>query len=210
MNWLERGEVEVNGIEDRFTEIDEFNKKPNKIRQYLQGSNKDSVITPHAVNYWRMKLQFEISQDTWLLPRITTKEVRLRELQWKIMHNLYPTNILLKKMGICRSENCNYCQEALDTLQHFYYECPLSKILWKYVERKVCFTMRKTITFSVTEILFGVQDVCGCSKRDVMLINHFVLIGKMCISKLKKSNLTIPLDILFELECDLRKCSRKE
>ena len=37
----------------------------------------------------------EIDKQVWSTPRVATKEVRLSELQWKILHNIYPTNILV-------------------------------------------------------------------------------------------------------------------
>ena len=38
------------------------------------------------------------------------KEVRLRVLQWKIIHNIYPTRILLYKMGNATDSSCLFLQ----------------------------------------------------------------------------------------------------
>ena len=48
-----------------------------------------------------------------------TKEIRLRVLHWKITHSIYPTNILLHKMGLSNTENCNSCEEK-DYIEHFW------------------------------------------------------------------------------------------
>ena len=38
-----------------------------------------------------------------------TKEARLISLNWKIIHNIYPTKLLLHKMGKAQSDICNIC-----------------------------------------------------------------------------------------------------
>ncbi|XP_076468368.1 uncharacterized protein LOC143299124 [Babylonia areolata] len=36
-------------------------------------------------------------------------ETRLKEVQWKILHNIYPTSILLHKMEIMENNKCSIC-----------------------------------------------------------------------------------------------------
>ena len=53
------------------------------------------VEKPFILDMWKRKFDFEIEMEHWTLPYIVTKEIRLRVLQWKILHNVYPTNIHL-------------------------------------------------------------------------------------------------------------------
>ena len=46
---------------------------------------------------------------TWLLCYKCTQEIRLRVLQWKILHNIYPTNILWSKMKVKENNKSPYC-----------------------------------------------------------------------------------------------------
>ena len=48
-----------------------------------------------------------------------TKESRLQLLHWIILHDIYPTSILLHKIGICSSNKCLFCGEV-DYLELFF------------------------------------------------------------------------------------------
>ena len=70
-------------------------------------SNQDTC----AINFWRCKLNIEIG-DYFLTAHVTTKESRLRLLHFKFLHNSYPTNILLEKMGLKDTNKYLECQET--------------------------------------------------------------------------------------------------
>ena len=53
-----------------------------------------NYCTPTSVRFWYNKFNIEIDQLYWELAVITTKESRLREIHWKILSNIYPTNFL--------------------------------------------------------------------------------------------------------------------
>ena len=59
-----------------------------------------------AVNFWKHKLNAVINKAHWEAVLKTTKETRLRALHWKALHNSYPTNLLLHKMGFEISAKC--------------------------------------------------------------------------------------------------------
>jgi hypothetical protein len=64
-----------------------------------------------AVQFWEHKFDVYLSNLNWQVAIDCTHEIRLRVLHWKILHNIYPTNILLHKMGIRPSRQCSYCVE---------------------------------------------------------------------------------------------------
>ena len=55
--------------------------------------------------FGKNKLGLELNKDVWEISRLCTGETRLRVLQWKILHNICPTNILLCKMKIRDDQN---------------------------------------------------------------------------------------------------------
>ena len=63
---------------------------------------------PIAVNFWRNKCRIGIEKEHWILASKWSSETRLRLLQWKMLHNIYPTSILLNKMGISNNKNCAF------------------------------------------------------------------------------------------------------
>ena len=69
---------------------------------------------------WRdLYILSENDPDIWCLPRECCSETKLLELQWKILHNIYPTGTLLKKMKIRNNDLCPFCGE-IDSLAHFF------------------------------------------------------------------------------------------
>ena len=74
---------------------------------------------PCCVNFWQRKFPgLHIDDDVFETVFQVTKETRLRVLQFKIIHTIYPTNILLQKMGLREEQTCTYCGEV-DYLEHF-------------------------------------------------------------------------------------------
>ena len=183
------------------TQAAKFNTKPKQIKAIIEQASE--ITKPYACDFWRRKFNFDIGDKTWLMARNTTQEVRLLELHWKITHNIYPTNILLQKMKVTNTNKCNYCTNYVDFIEHFFCDCEYVKPLWKYIEQKITLQLQKHVTFTVTDILFGVNNN-SLSKHDKRLVNHLILIGKMCISIGKKKKSKIPLHLLLEHHLHLR------
>ena len=67
---------------------------------------------PCSVNFWKKRFDTEIDNRYWEVAFNANQETRLKVLQWKILHNIYPTNILLHKMEIANSGTCNACHSG--------------------------------------------------------------------------------------------------
>ena len=136
----------------------------------------------------------------WSIPWRTTKETRLRALQFKILHNIYPTNILLEKMGIAPNSLCQICK-VQDFTEHFFAECTAVKPMWKEIEKYLAIYMGRSIKLSPSSILLGIGNSIA-SGNEQKIINHAILIGKMCkIFKFKYGKPT-HLMSLFQTECE--------
>ena len=75
------------------------NEKPSA-KDFRRFMTTNSFTEPCTNRFWLNKYNISVDNNIWKLSWKTTQEVRLRELQWKILHNIYPTNILLEKMGL--------------------------------------------------------------------------------------------------------------
>ena len=94
----------------------------------------------------KKKFNIDIDRNYWSAAFTATKETRLGTLQWKILHNVYPTNILLKKMGIADSETCNACNSGdKGYIEHFFYACDKIKPIWKIIETEIKARTNKTV-----------------------------------------------------------------
>ena len=160
-----------------------------------------TIETPSAQNFWTRKFQMSVPKDMWSIPWRTTKETRLRALQFKILHNIYPTNILLEKMGIAPNSLCQICK-VQDFTEHFFAECTAVKLMWKEIEKYLAIYMGRSIKLSSSSILLGIDNSIA-SGNEQKIINHAILIGKMCISKFKYGKPT-HLISLFQTECETR------
>ena len=82
-----------------------FKLSNKEIRETLINSRNTTVC---SVGFWKRKCDTDILN--YLGIAITaSKESRLRLLHFKVLHNIYPTNILLYKMKIKTTNKCEYC-----------------------------------------------------------------------------------------------------
>ena len=172
--------------------------RPQNIRQELI---KDNVIEPLAVRFWQNKFNVKISQEHWKLANSCTKEVRLRLIHWKILHNIFPTNILLYRIGIKNTENCDFCSQK-DYIEHFFWHCYKIRSLWDLVEHYIYTRIGKQIHLNPTNVLLGYTE-SGFNRKEIQLINKTILIAKMCISKFKYGT-AYNIAYMFEAEMQLR------
>ena len=101
---------------NRKDRLDNYGQKPQILFQEntlgnfkRQGFLKQisTIETPSAQNVWARKFHMSVPKDMWSIPWRSAKETRLRALQFKVLHNIYPTNILLEKMRMLRTAFAN-------------------------------------------------------------------------------------------------------
>ena len=158
---------------------------------------------PCCVNFWSRKYNnIVLDRKIFMAPFSATKEVRLQVLQWKIIHNIYPTQILLNKMGKSTDSNCRYCGQR-DFIEHFFCSCPSVVAIWMTVENKVSVMMGRPVTLSEQQKLLGVTSP-DFPELLVDRINHILLVTKMCVSKFKYGDYN-NLRQIFDYETFIRK-----
>ena len=158
---------------------------------------------PTANLFWERKFNYNITESTWLAAREASKEIRLIELQYKLLHNIYPTNIMLQKMKVTHTNKCSYCTDTVDYIEHFFYECQYVTPLWVHVTNIIRNVTNINLrSVSLFDALFGLQQ--QCSKTDKKNANLLILIAKMTISIAKKTNTSTPLILLFDQQKSLR------
>ena len=150
-------------------------------KNFLKMLKPKPVLT--TLGYWERELdQFDVTDlMIWLRPFTCTKESYLRCLQWKIMHRIYPSGTVLKRMKMRESDSCQFCFHV-DTLSHFFVGCKSVKPLWKEVERKIEAKTGRLIHMNEVSVLFGVDTD---TQNDNMYVNKLILIAKAAISKAK-------------------------
>ena len=158
----------------------------------------------YCETFWERKFDTKLHETTWGNVFKFVKEIKLQELQWKILHNIFPTNILLKRMGITQSEKCDYCGEN-DLIEHYFYLCERNRNLWTKVNQKIRNKIGNEIQLNVKVVLFGIEQDEIYDKlqaSEVQFINNMLLIGKFSIIKSKTQN--VNLSLLFDNELRIR------
>ena len=176
--WISDGNYDNESTE--YSEVIIYNTKLKIIKQSLADkAGQSTTITPHACNIWQQKLGVHIDENVWQMPRKATKEIRLKELQWKIVHRIYPTNIILQKMKVSETNKCNYCVDIIDHLEHFFCECTFVTGLWQHIESMIAVALGRRVKLTTKNILFGVQGDTVMSETSQNYVNHVILIGKV-------------------------------
>ena len=185
-------------------------RQKQKIEQVLKMTSKElrkivglkDNIQISSENFWKRKLNFYI-RDHYNLAHQVTTESRLRVLHFKLLHNIYPTNILLHKMGVKDSDSCDSCNEK-DYIEHMFFYCSAINRFWELVSRSVLGYTGVRIDFKIQDILFGIVQPLPKTTRSIMnKINYIILVAKMCISKTRYGKIK-DLKLVFELEMNLR------
>ena len=151
---------------------------------------------------WENRLGYQLCSNTWSNLFVGTKEIKLAQLQWKILHNIFPTNIILKKIGIKQTENCEFCQER-DTVEHTFFSCKRLEKFWKNVSTRIDKKLDKKIIMNQTAVLLGIeQEEQNLSFDEIKWINTIFILGKVSIVYNRMNRTSV--DLLFEREIKLR------
>ena len=95
----------------------------NMIVKQNQTSN---VLLCH--DFWKRMLDINI-ELYFTVAKGATSETKLKNLHFRIIHNIYPSNLLLHRMKIKSSPLCDLCAE-IDHIVHMFYSCPNLKPFW--------------------------------------------------------------------------------
>ena len=200
----------INKIKDKIDLKDENinillnqQKSENLTRKYIYNFFIEEKRC-HCETMWERKMGKTLHEKTWSNIFLSTKETKLQEIQWKIVHNIFPTNILLTRIGIKSSEKCELCG-VTEYIEHLFIECQRIGSFWEKVERLILSQINKSIKLNNNIILLGIEQDKQFEKlklKEMYQINEILIIGKLSISKSKVNNLN--LDLVFERELRIR------
>ena len=176
---------------------------PNRI---IRDALNHQTVTICGRNFWMNKFNVDINYK-YNLAHECCLESRLRLLHFKILHNCFPTNILLNRMKISNSELCEHCKVP-DYIEHFFVNCKRLTGYWEHVFNIINAYSKYQFPQKQDLILLGIckEDALGASNKDLQLANHLLLLGKVCVSKMRYGEFK-NIFIIFDLEWSLRKNS---
>lgn len=162
---------------------------------------RDSINKPPTcINKWRQVFPHinETSiKDIFLRPFLTTKETKLQSFQYQILHRYIYCRKKLHEMTLVDDPNCEHCG-ALDTLSHFFVDCPYVSQFWINLQEWVnsVYTEIDPLSFTTENIIFGMDGVTDYTQ----VINYISLIAKYFINTNRlKSTHTLEMRTFFSM-----------
>ena len=121
----------------------------------------DILITdewkPTCCKKWDTKLDTENDWKTIFWKTSKISDINLKWFQTKILHRCLGNNVLLKQMKIIDSDQCIFCQDGTDTIEHMFWECNEIHAFWNQLmdilNRKCINTVNVNVTKSL--VLLG-------------------------------------------------------
>ena len=132
-----------------------------------------------------------------ILPFRITKDTKLFWFQYRLLHRIIPTNILLYKMRIKDTTLCSFCNADEETLLHLFYSCNIVQDFWKDFSELITRHTDVPLGLEKETIIFGKQY-----RKHNDCINLLLLLAKQFIFTQKIKNSSIDINsFMFSLKC---------
>jgi hypothetical protein len=159
---------------------------------------KAKQIEPIIKTQMQQVLDIEENQwtDIFTVPKVI-QDTKIRSFQYKILFNLIPCNLYLKRINKSETDLCPFCPE-LDDLIHYFLECPETYRFWtSFKNWWRGLTGGDDININRTNILVGFLN--KHKRRDTL--NACTLLAKWHIYK---SKLDQSLPFFYKFLCKLK------
>ena len=84
-----------------------------------------------------------------------SNDPKLRNFQFKVVHNIFPNNKILHRMGIENSSLCPRCNSVAETLEHYLWFCDTLRPFWQLVQNWINSTFNCHINLSSFNVILG-------------------------------------------------------
>ena len=97
-------------------------------------------------------------------------ENKVRELNYKIVHNIVPTRVFLQKINCLRYNTCEWCPNE-ETIVHLFFECEKVKPLWSEVEKAYNSVYDQNIKLNRKNVLRNdFENVTNDHLKDIIIL----------------------------------------
>jgi hypothetical protein len=136
--------------------------------------------TPSCIKAWNDRCGLNLTIKEWeyifCLPKLTLRDTKVLEVQYKILHRSYATNSIISKWDHSRSPSCDICNQKANIIHNFF-SCTQVQTFWKKIQDWIKDTCNDgPYCLTLSDILFGKYMH---AKHD--LLNHVLLYAKYFI-----------------------------
>jgi len=184
--WMPRQKISLKLLVNSFVQI-----KSVEVNAYLNVKHNEIVVK-------------NLLQNPFLSIRRSCKDVKIRNLQYKMLHNIYPTMSHLFKWKIKESENCNRCN-IKETLKHAIFDCPIATQARDYLEtviaEKYCLD-RANVQLTFENVLFGLESTVNnldIRRYQISAIDTVIVSVKQILILQRENKCNITLDQITKI-----------
>ena len=190
-------------VNNKLTKMDndsvkEIKLPTNDIIQLCNSTSKDNYHKlvklayeiPPAIHKYKItfpELHRIDLENIYLIPRISTSNNCIKELQFQILHRYLPTNFLLYKMNKVPSMGCSFCEVHTESIPHIFYYCIHVKPIWNNICNVLEKLYSRKLAFRCQDVIFGLGFEHKLKKEHVT-INNVILNVKAFIWDVRKHN----------------------
>jgi len=131
--------------------------------------------------------------------RISQKDLKLRNIQYKILHNIYPTMKHLFTWKIKDSPNCTLCNVP-ETLKHAIFECPVASNVWEHF--KTLLNLDLPITYDNILLGFSTTNSLNLNRNKTYAIDTLLILLKQRLILQRENKIHINVDQIFSVISD--------
>uniref|UniRef100_A0A8C6S964 Reverse transcriptase domain-containing protein n=1 Tax=Neogobius melanostomus TaxID=47308 RepID=A0A8C6S964_9GOBI len=123
---------------------------PNKyIRNLIQPLQR-----PVATSHWNSVFGEINWSRAWLAGERLCVFNNVKEISFKILHNIYPVKKTLERFKLDIDYKCDFCQAEQETIIHLFYHCTYSQNLWLHIQQLIQNKTGYMISLQESDILF--------------------------------------------------------
>ena len=129
--------------------------------------------------FWEQDLNWK---EIYLLPQKLSLDCYVRSFHYKVLNNVLYLN---KKLFIFEKSSfplCSFCKNVDETILHLFYECDITKALWK----SLIYFFDKSLNLPFLSTQAAFLGFTNTSCYDILLKNRILLLFKMYVYNSRK------------------------
>jgi hypothetical protein len=114
----------------------------------------------------------------YCIPFSVTKDTKLQDFQYKLIHRILITNPVLYKCGLKETELCTFCTETKESLVHIFWKCNYVRNFWLSISNflKICCL---SLPFNAKDIILGLTEhssAQGTINNVLIILKYYIYV----------------------------------
>lgn len=153
-------------------------------------------MPPRGKSFWNARIENINWRRAWLIPFKFCITNKAKDVHFKILHKIYPTNSSVAKYTDVENK-CTFCKNTSETFSHLFLDCEVSRKPWRGIESHFLSAANCVYSLTSRDIIYYYDNKKNAALENVL--NFIILYAKFFIHKQKFSK-SLPKFSLFQLE----------